>query len=113
MIFRIPASIICLDMARRPCPWEIEMPDPSDPLTVFTLRMLSERADALHSFPPNLLNTLPSFRGLGLGEGGLFCLSLLKTLAIDDGLRECLFPCLLLGSTLAVDVLDSEQCDSS
>ncbi|GJY27633.1 hypothetical protein Tco_0403400 [Tanacetum coccineum] len=60
-----------------------------------------------------LLNTLPSFRGLGLSEGGLFCLSLLKTLAIDDGLRECLFPCLLLGSTLAVDVLDSEQCDSS
>ncbi|GJZ83355.1 hypothetical protein Tco_0648528 [Tanacetum coccineum] len=46
-------------------------------------------------FPPNLLNTSPSFRGLGPGEGGLFRLSLLKTLAIGDGIR-------------AVGVLDSE-----
>ncbi|GJY12494.1 hypothetical protein Tco_0381803 [Tanacetum coccineum] len=59
-------------------------------------------------FPPNLLNTPPSFRGLGPGEGGLFRLSLLKTLAIGDGLRECLLPCFLLGSVRAVGVLDSE-----
>ncbi|GJT42822.1 hypothetical protein Tco_0951537 [Tanacetum coccineum] len=59
-------------------------------------------------FSPNLLNTPPSFRGLGPGEGGLFRLSLLKTLAIGDGLQECLLPCLLLGSVRAVGVLDSE-----
>ncbi|GKD86734.1 hypothetical protein Tco_1357888 [Tanacetum coccineum] len=56
-------------------------------------------------FSPNLLNTPPSFRGLGPGEGGMFRLSLLKTLAIRDGLWECLFPCLLLGSVRAVGVL--------
>ncbi|GJW21725.1 hypothetical protein Tco_0032347 [Tanacetum coccineum] len=59
-------------------------------------------ADALCSFPLNLLNTSPSFRDLGPGEGGLFRLSLLKTLAIGDGLRECLLPCFLLGSVRAV-----------
>ncbi|GJV90648.1 hypothetical protein Tco_1538461 [Tanacetum coccineum] len=57
---------------------------------------------------PNLLNTPPSFRDVGPGEGGLFCLSLLKTLAIGDGLPECLLPCLLIGSVRAVDVLDSK-----
>ncbi|GJX98669.1 hypothetical protein Tco_0355688, partial [Tanacetum coccineum] len=41
-------------------------------------------------------------------EGGLFHLSLLKTLAIGDGLRECLLPCFLLGFVRAVGVLDSE-----
>ncbi|GJT30674.1 putative reverse transcriptase domain-containing protein [Tanacetum coccineum] len=30
MIFRVPASIICLDVVGHPCPWEIEMPDMSD-----------------------------------------------------------------------------------
>ncbi|GKB63269.1 hypothetical protein Tco_0919455 [Tanacetum coccineum] len=71
------------------------------------------RACGCALFSPNLLNTSPSFRGLGPGEGGLFGLSLLKTLAIGDGLRECLLPCFLLGSVRAVDVLDSEYCDSS
>ncbi|GJV65103.1 hypothetical protein Tco_1475931 [Tanacetum coccineum] len=68
---------------------------------------LSERADALRSFPPNLLNTPPSFCSLGLGEGGLFCLVAtrdLKDTAIGDGLRERLFPCLVLGGC----VLDAE-----
>ncbi|GKB60124.1 hypothetical protein Tco_0916310 [Tanacetum coccineum] len=51
-------------------------------------------------------NTLLSRRGPG--EGGLVRLSLLKTLAIGDGLRECLLPCFLLGSVREVGVLDSE-----
>ncbi|GJU33128.1 hypothetical protein Tco_1176717 [Tanacetum coccineum] len=51
----------------------------------------------------------PSFRGRSLGEGGRFCLSLLKILATGDGLRECLCSCLLLGSVRAVGVLDSEN----
>ncbi|GJV18198.1 hypothetical protein Tco_1363521 [Tanacetum coccineum] len=62
-------------------------------------------ADVAGSFLPNLLNTPPSFRGLGRGEGDLFFLSLLKTLACGDGLREYLPPCLLLGSVRAVGSL--------
>ncbi|GJS90807.1 hypothetical protein Tco_0773443 [Tanacetum coccineum] len=42
------------------------------------------------------------------GEEDLYFLSLLKTLACGDGLREYLPPCLLLGSVRAVGVLDSE-----
>ncbi|GKG36567.1 hypothetical protein Tco_0444245, partial [Tanacetum coccineum] len=44
----------------------------------------------------------------GRGEGDLFFLSLLKTLACGDGLREYLSSRLLLGSVRAVGVLDSE-----
>ncbi|GJU86583.1 zinc finger MYM-type protein 1-like protein [Tanacetum coccineum] len=66
------------------------------------------RADVAGSFLPNLLNTPPSFRGRSRGEGDLYFLSLLKTLACGDGLREYLPPCLLLGSVRAVGVLDSE-----
>ncbi|GJZ66317.1 hypothetical protein Tco_0623013 [Tanacetum coccineum] len=44
----------------------------------------------------------------GLGEGGLFRMSLLKTLEIGDGLQECLLPCFLFGYVRAVGVLDSE-----
>ncbi|GKG11055.1 hypothetical protein Tco_0342455, partial [Tanacetum coccineum] len=40
----------------------------------------------------------PFFRGRGCGEGDLFFLSLLNTLACGDGLREYLSPCLLLGA---------------
>ncbi|GKF84550.1 hypothetical protein Tco_0249448, partial [Tanacetum coccineum] len=68
-------------------------------------RRLSKRADVTGSFLPNLLNTPPSFRGRGCGEGDLFFLSLLNTLVCGDGLREYLSPCLLLG---AMSVLDSE-----
>ncbi|GKC81481.1 hypothetical protein Tco_1137198 [Tanacetum coccineum] len=51
----------------------------------------------------------PSCEDSGGGcEGGLFLQSLLKTLAIGDGLRECLLQCLLLSSVRAVGVLDSE-----
>ncbi|GJZ89584.1 hypothetical protein Tco_0661366, partial [Tanacetum coccineum] len=71
-------------------------------------RRLSERADVAGSYLPNLLNTPPSFRGRGRGERDLFFLSLLNTLACGDGLRECLSPCLLLGSVRAVGVFDSE-----
>ncbi|GJY88009.1 hypothetical protein Tco_0502637 [Tanacetum coccineum] len=67
-----------------------------------------ERADVTGSFLPNLSNTPPSFRGLGCGEGDLFFLSLLNTLACGDGLREYLPPCLFRGSVRAVGVLDSE-----
>ncbi|GJW63152.1 putative reverse transcriptase domain-containing protein [Tanacetum coccineum] len=69
-------------------------------------RRIPERADVAGSFLPNLLNTPPSFRGRGRGEGDLSFLSLLKTLACGDGLRECVSPCLLLGSVQAVGVLD-------
>ncbi|GJY44009.1 hypothetical protein Tco_0432222, partial [Tanacetum coccineum] len=62
------------------------------------------RADVAGSFLLNLLNKPPSFRGWGRGEGDMYFLSLLKTLACGDGLRECL----LLGSVRAVGVLDSE-----
>ncbi|GKC65505.1 hypothetical protein Tco_1098103, partial [Tanacetum coccineum] len=51
--------------------------------------------------------------GCESSEGGLFHLSLLKTLAIGDGLQECLFPCLLLGSVRAVGVLDSNSLRTS
>ncbi|GJU30439.1 hypothetical protein Tco_1174028 [Tanacetum coccineum] len=37
---------------------------------------------------PSLLNTPLSFRGRGCGEGDLFFLSLLNTLACGDGLRD-------------------------
>ncbi|GJT15069.1 hypothetical protein Tco_0873775 [Tanacetum coccineum] len=65
-------------------------------------------ADVAGSFLPNLLNTPPSFRGRGHGEGDLYFLSLLKTLACGDGLRECLSPCLLRILFGRVGVLDSE-----
>ncbi|GKG20568.1 hypothetical protein Tco_0380369 [Tanacetum coccineum] len=60
------------------------------------------RADVAGSLLPNLLNMPPSFRGQVCGEGDLFLLGLLKTLACGDGLREYLSPRLLLGSVRAL-----------
>ncbi|GJV30864.1 hypothetical protein Tco_1391264 [Tanacetum coccineum] len=61
-------------------------------------RRLSERADVAGSFLPNLLNTPPSFRGRGCGEGDLFFLSLLNTLACGDGFRNTVSRAVLLVS---------------
>ncbi|GKG13405.1 hypothetical protein Tco_0350365 [Tanacetum coccineum] len=38
MVFRIPTPIICLDMARHPCPWEVEMSDPGRERIAFFTR---------------------------------------------------------------------------
>ncbi|GKF49566.1 hypothetical protein Tco_0142817 [Tanacetum coccineum] len=90
------------------------MPDPRcERISFLTCPRLGKiiligRTDVAGSFLPNLLNTPPSFCGRGHGEGDLYFLSLLKTLAYGDGLRECLLPYLLLGSIRAVGVLDSE-----
>ncbi|GJT44520.1 zinc finger, CCHC-type, retrotransposon gag domain protein [Tanacetum coccineum] len=79
------------------------------PYAVFALLNIrgSSGRCALHDDAScRLLNTPPSFRGQSLGEGDRFWLSLLKTLKTGDGLRECLRPCLLLGSVRAVGVFD-------
>ncbi|GJZ99605.1 hypothetical protein Tco_0672156 [Tanacetum coccineum] len=86
-----PTSVISLDMARHPCPWEVKMSDPGrERVSFFTRPRLGEivfveRVYAPGSFLLSLLNTPPSFRGRSLGEGDRFCLSLLKTLATGFG----------------------------
>ncbi|GJS51073.1 hypothetical protein Tco_0624435 [Tanacetum coccineum] len=88
---------------------ERKSPSPERSFDSFCLGTSSTTIGTAMSWPLNsqLLNTATFLQWPAM-EKGLSFLSLLKTLACGDGLRECLSPCLLLGSVRAVGVLDSE-----
>ncbi|GKF10871.1 hypothetical protein Tco_0048797 [Tanacetum coccineum] len=109
MVFQIPTSVISLDMARHPCPWEV-----SD-LCLFDLdfqRCL--RSPNIRWFFETMCPhdddflPVPRFPLLGNSGGDYQSVYTRLTLATGDGLRECLHPCLLLGSVRAVGIFDSE-----
>ncbi|GJR21360.1 hypothetical protein Tco_0969887 [Tanacetum coccineum] len=113
-----------LDMARDPCPWEIEMPDPRCERVSFLTRPKLREIILVGRCAPVMMLHWLHFGSLRVGivaavrtyKCALFFSPqpieyptlLLKTLAIGDGLQECLLQCFILGSVRAVGVLDSE-----
>ncbi|GJX47371.1 hypothetical protein Tco_0272561 [Tanacetum coccineum] len=136
--YKIPTSVVSLDMARHPCPWEVKVSDPGrERVYFFTRPRLGEirlRMYLTYAFliwtssdPLRCLRSsnirwffgtmcphddafllVPRFPLLRNSGGDYQSVYMRLTLTTGDGLWECLRPCLLLGSVQAVGIFDSK-----